>query len=85
MTDFLSADDTVIAVMAAAVDVIEASGVAVKPGDDPVTHLHRALYWRRYASAPLDSVRRSCAADISRGSLRLLRRTQAPPVTGDDP
>ena len=34
LTEFLSADDTVIAVMAAAVDVVEAAGLAVDPGDD---------------------------------------------------
>ncbi|MET0757656.1 MAG: hypothetical protein ABWY39_06785 [Mycobacterium sp.] len=76
LTEFLSADDTVIAVMAAAVEVIEATGVDVDPGDDPAAHLRRALHWRRYAGAPLDPLRRNCAADISRGSLRLLRRAQ---------
>ena len=78
LTEFLSADDTVVAVMAAAVDVIEASGVDVDHGDDPAAHLRRALHWRRYASAPLDALHRNCAADISRGSLRLLARAQRP-------
>ncbi|MFB1296362.1 hypothetical protein ACAG24_012650 [Mycobacterium sp. pW049] len=69
---FLASDEVVIAVMAAAVAVVEASGVGVDPGDDPDAHLRRALRWRRYADGPLGALHRRCAADISRGSLRLL-------------
>lgn len=73
---FLATDEVVIAVMASAVGVVEASGVRVDPGDDPDAHERRAVQWRRYADGPLDALHRRCAADISRGSLRLLGRAR---------
>jgi hypothetical protein len=72
LDEFLSTDETVLAVMAAAVDVVEAAGVAVDRGDDAPSHLRRAVQWRRYSRGPVDALHRSCGADISRGSLRLL-------------
>ncbi|MCV7287428.1 hypothetical protein H7J87_19070 [Mycolicibacterium wolinskyi] len=69
---FLAADETVFAIMGAAVDVVEADGVAVDRGDDRKSHLHRAHYWRRYSRGPVNALHRSCGADIARGSLRLL-------------
>jgi hypothetical protein len=72
LVEFLSTDETVLAMMAAAVDVIEAAGVAVDRGDDAAAHLRRAVHWRRYSRGPVDALHRSCGADISRGSLRLL-------------
>jgi hypothetical protein len=68
---FLAADDTVLARMAAAVDVVEGLGASVDPSDEPAAHLHRALQWRRRAAAPLGALHRACATDITRGSLRL--------------
>jgi hypothetical protein len=76
LTEFLSADAAVIAVMAAAVDVVEAAGVVVERGDDAESHLRRAVHWRRYGGGPVDALHRSCGADISRGSLRLLGRVE---------
>jgi hypothetical protein len=76
LTRFLSTDETVLAVMAAAVDVVEAAGVHVDRGDDASAHLRRAVHWRRYSRAPVSALHRSCAADIARGSLRLLGRTR---------
>jgi hypothetical protein len=76
LTEFLSTDETVIAVMAAAVDVVEAAGVAVERGNDAESHLRRAVHWRRYSRGPVDALHRSCGADISRGSLRLLGRVR---------
>ena len=76
LTEFLSTDEAVLAVMAAAVDVIEASGVRVDAGDDAASHLRRAVHWRRYSRGPVDALHRSCGADISRGSLRLLGRVR---------
>jgi len=76
LTDLLADDDTVQATMAAAVDVVEAAGVCVDRGDDPGAHLARAVHWRRYGRGPVDALHRSCAADITRGSLRLLGRTR---------
>lgn len=74
VASFLSADDTVLAVMAAAVDVVEADGLQVDRGDDPAAHLRRAVHWRRFSRGPVSPLHRSCGADISRGSLRLLGR-----------
>lgn len=72
LSEFLSTDDTVLAVMSAAVDVVEAAGVRVDRGDKPEAHLRRAVHWRRYGRGPVNALHRSCAADICRGSLRLL-------------
>ena len=86
LAGFLSGDDAVIAVMAAAVDVVQAAGLAVDRDDEPSAHLHRALHWHRYSRGPVNDLHRSCGADICRGSLRLLR-ARSPhggPVTGVD-
>jgi hypothetical protein len=69
---FLAADDTVISVMAAAVDVVQAHGLVVDPGTRPDAHVRRARHWRAYGRGPVDALHRSCSADIVRGSLRLL-------------
>lgn len=74
LSDFLRSDDTVIARMAAAVDVVEATGLDVDPCDDAAAHLRRALKWRRYGRGPASALLRSCGADIARGSLRLWTR-----------
>ncbi len=76
LADFLSTDETVLGVMAAAVGVVEAAGVAVDRGDDAAAHLRRAVHWRRYSRGPVDALHRSCGADIARGSLRLLGRAR---------
>lgn len=76
LAEFLSTDETVLAVMAAAVDVVEAAGVRVDRGDDAPAHLRRAVQWRRYSRGPVDALHRSCASDIARGSLRLLGQTR---------
>ncbi len=71
ISGFLSRDDTVIARMAAAVDVVVAAGLRVDPGDGQAAHLRRAVTWQRYSRGPVSAVHRSCGADITRGSLRL--------------
>jgi hypothetical protein len=68
----LNSDAAVLATMAAAVDVVEADGMPVDPGDHPDAHLRRAVQWRRYGRGPVDALHRSCSAAITRGSLRLL-------------
>lgn len=74
---FLSRDATVVARMAAAVDVAEAAGLEVGPalaGADPALHLPRAAHWRSYSLGrlgPVSDLYRACGADIARGSLRL--------------
>ena len=70
---FWPATTAVIAVMAAAVDVVEAAGMPVDRDDRPAAHLRRALHWHRYSRGPVNALHRSCGADICRGSLRLLR------------
>ncbi len=74
---FLRDDDTVIACMAAAVDVVEAVGIVVDPADDPAAHLRRAAHWQRYRRGPVNAVHRACGEDIVRGSLRLWRRASS--------
>jgi hypothetical protein len=76
LAEFLSTDETVLAVMAAAVDVVEAAGAAVDRGDDAAAHVRRAVHWQRYSRGPVDALHRSCGADIARGSLRLLGRAR---------
>lgn len=73
---FCCADDTVLAVTAAAVDVVEASGGIVAGGDGPQDHLNRAVRWRRYGQGPVSPLHQRCADDIVRGSLRLLDRVR---------
>lgn len=67
-----SSHDDVMARMTAAVDVVEAAGATVDRGDLPQDHRRRALQWTRYARGPVTELHRACAADIVRGSLRLL-------------
>jgi len=74
IADFLASDATVLAVMGAAVDVVEADGMRVDRADDPAAHRRRAVYWRRYGAGPVGAMHRSCAADICRGSLVLYGR-----------
>ena len=73
---FCCSDDTVLAVTAAAVDVVEACGVSVHRGDQPDDHLDRAVRWHRYAQGPVSPLHHRCAGDIVRGSLRLLGRVR---------
>ena len=68
----LTADSTVLAVMTAAVDVLEAEGLTVDRGDTPEAHLGRAVRWRRYGRGPVAALHRRCGDDVVRGSLRLL-------------
>jgi hypothetical protein len=74
VANFLSAENTVLAVMSAAVGVVEAAGMRVDRGDDAAAHLRRAVHWRRYSRGPVGALHRSCGADIARGSLLLLGR-----------
>nr|WP_239591523.1 hypothetical protein [Mycolicibacterium tusciae] len=76
LAELLRADDTVLAVMGAAVEVVEAEGMHVDRGDGPAAHRRRAAYWRRYGSGPVNALHRSCSADICRGSLRLYGRSR---------
>ena len=78
---FLDADATALAVMTAAVDVVEAAGMHVDRGDDPDAHARRAVQWNRYARGPVNALHRACAADIVRGSLRLLDQAEVRPLT----
>ena len=68
----LNSEAAVLATMAAAVDVVEADGLRVEPGEHPDAHRSRAVQWRRYGGGPVNALHRSCSADIVRGSMRLL-------------
>ncbi|WP_407687329.1 hypothetical protein [Mycobacterium sp. HUMS_1102779] len=83
ISGFLTRDDTVVARMAAAVDVAEAAGLEVGPVSaggadaDAAAHLPRAVRWQRYSMGrlgPVSDLHRACGADIARGSLRLWSR-----------
>lgn len=76
---FLARDQTVIARMAAATDVVEAAGLHVDRCDSPAALLRRALHWQRYGRGPVTSVHRACGADIAKGSLRLWSQAGGPP------
>ncbi len=69
--EFLSRDDTVVARMAVAVDVVEAAGINVDRCDSAEAYLRRAVGWQRYRRGPVAGLHRACSADIVRGSLRL--------------
>jgi hypothetical protein len=71
IAEFLSCDDTVVARMAAAVDVVEAAGLNVDRCDSAAGYLRRAVGWQRYNHGPVVGLHRACGADIVRGSLRL--------------
>ncbi len=77
ISGFLSRDATVVARMAAAVDLAEAAGLDPdnpEPLDldrDPALHLPRAVRWQRYSRGSVSALHRACGADIARGSLRL--------------
>jgi hypothetical protein len=76
ISGFLSRDDTVVARMAAAVDLAEAAGLdpVSCDRDDPAAHLPRAVRWKQYSlgkMGPVSDLHRACGADIARGSLRL--------------
>ena len=74
LNPFLTADEVVIAVMDAAVEVVEGVGFTVdRPGDQDA-QLRRAVRWATYARAPVGILHQRCAKDIARGSLRLLGR-----------
>jgi hypothetical protein len=82
ISEFLSCDDTVIARMAAAVQVVETAGLEVGRCDDPATHLPRAVRWQRFSREQMTAVPRACGADIARGSLRLWSQAGGSPRPG---
>jgi hypothetical protein len=83
---FLSRDDTVLARMAAAVEMAEAAGLDPADSgpipigrDDPDGHLSRAARWQRYGRGSVSDLHRACGADIARGSLRLWSQARGSP------
>lgn len=74
ISEFLSRDDTVLARMAAAIEVAEAAGLDAGAGGDAAGHLARAARWQRYGRESAGELHRACGADIARGSLRLWAR-----------
>ncbi|WP_421842824.1 hypothetical protein [Mycobacterium sp.] len=83
ISEFLRCDDTVIARMAAALDVAEAVGLEASLPDDSAELLARAVRWQRRgrdnsltSSCRVSDARRTCCEDIARGSLRLWGRAR---------
>lgn len=72
LSEFLTGDAVVLAVMAAAEEVVQAAGVTVEPGSDRAGRLRRAVFWHRYGRGPVGALHRACAVDICRGALRLV-------------
>jgi hypothetical protein len=72
LLDWLTGDEPTLAVMTAAVDVLETVGLRVDRGHRPDAHLSRAVHWRAYGRGPVGALHRDCSADVVRGSLRLL-------------
>jgi hypothetical protein len=86
--EFLSRDDTVIARMMAAMDVVEAAGTKVDRCESAAAHLRRAVGWQGYSRGPVLGIHRACGADIARGSLRLWSTAgglKAGGLTAEDP
>jgi hypothetical protein len=71
ISEFLAHDDTVVARMMAAFEVVEAIGITVDRDDTAAAHLRRAMHWQSYRRGPVADTERACGADIIRGSLRL--------------
>ena len=71
ISEFLAHDDTVVARMMAAFEVVEAVGITVDRDDTAAAHLRRAMHWQSYRRGPVRGTGRACSADIVRGSLRL--------------
>lgn len=71
ISEFLAHDDTVVARMMAAFEVVDAVGITVDRDDTAAAHLRRAVHWQSYRRGPVAGTERACGADIVRGSLRL--------------
>jgi hypothetical protein len=71
ISEFLAHDDTVVARMMAAFEVVEAVGITVDRDDTAAAHLRRAMHWQSYRRGAVADTERACGADIVRGSLRL--------------
>jgi hypothetical protein len=71
ISEFLAHDDTVVARMMAAFEVVEAAGLTVDRDETAAAHLRRAMHWQSYRRGPVGVTERACGADIVRGSLRL--------------
>lgn len=78
---WLASDTTAALVTTAATAALEADGLVVDRGTDADAHLRRAVLWRDYGRRVTDDLHRSCAADISRGSLRLFAQSGPRRVT----
>jgi hypothetical protein len=72
LLDWVAGDEAVLAVMAAAVEVLESNGLRVDPTDRPTAHRGRAVHWRSYGRGSVGALHRDCSAAVVRGSLRLL-------------
>ncbi|TGD90078.1 hypothetical protein BayCH28_04565 [Mycolicibacterium sp. CH28] len=74
VAEFLAGDQVVAARMAAAAEVVQATGMTVDHDQTRAAHLRRAVSWQRYSRGPVSALQGSCGADLARGSLRLWER-----------
>ena len=72
MAALVAANNTALAAMTAAVEVVEATGLAVDRRDTRPAHLGRAIHWHRYGRGPVNALHRRCSDDIVKGSLVLV-------------
>ena len=74
VAELLAADEVVLAKRDAALDVLLSAGMqAAGLGElqSQEAHLREAIFWRTYSRGPVLELHRACAADVSRGALRL--------------
>lgn len=82
VAELLAADEVVLAKRDAALDVLVSSGIQVAGLGDRQsreTLLREAIFWRTYSLGPVLELHSACAADVSRGALRLWSGGRPPP------
>lgn len=74
VAELLAADEVVLAKRDAALDVLLSAGMQVAGFGERQSSealLREAIFWRTYSLGPVLELHRACAADVSRGALRL--------------
>lgn len=74
----LAGDDVVLARMRAAAAALRAAGMTVALRGAEADLLRAAVGWQRYSRGPVTPLHGACAADVSRGLLRMWARTRRP-------
>ena len=74
VAELLAGDEVVLARRDAALDVLSSAGMQVAGSGERQSRealLRQAILWRTYSRGPVLELHRACAADVSRGALRL--------------